>query len=136
MVVEDLFRRHDSPCGNVRFGLFDAVEEAGLEGKEIVDVGHDFGEGVTLAGGNLFFTLDEGSQEITAFGVVFFFPYIIAVWRGFIIGVLFYGLDASGWRDEYVPVGDTTQTGWPGRCMRRGYHSVEKAGTEYTPQWK
>ena len=31
----------------------------------------------------------------TVFGVVFFFPYIIAVWRGFIIGMLFYGLDAA-----------------------------------------
>jgi hypothetical protein len=31
----------------------------------------------------------------TVLGVVFFFPYIIAVWRGFIIGVLFYGLDAT-----------------------------------------
>jgi hypothetical protein len=26
--------------------------------------------------------------------------------------LLFYGLDASGWRDEYLVVGDTTETGW------------------------
>ena len=31
----------------------------------------------------------------TVFGLVFFFPYIIAVWRGFIIGVLFYGMEAG-----------------------------------------
>lgn len=31
----------------------------------------------------------------TVSGVVFFIPYVIAVWRSFIIGVLFYGLDVS-----------------------------------------
>ncbi len=43
-----------------------------------------------------FFNLVFGALiSTTAIGVVFFFPYIIAVWRGFIIGVLFYGMDAS-----------------------------------------
>jgi uncharacterized membrane protein SpoIIM required for sporulation len=43
-----------------------------------------------------FFNLVFGALiSTTVLGVVFFFPYIIAVWRGFIIGVLFYGLDPS-----------------------------------------
>ncbi len=28
-------------------------------------------------------------------GVLFFMPYLIAVWRGFIVGLLFYGVDAT-----------------------------------------
>jgi len=31
----------------------------------------------------------------TLTGLVFFVPYLIAVWRSFIIGILFYGMDAS-----------------------------------------
>lgn len=31
----------------------------------------------------------------TLTGVVFFLPYLIAVWRGFVMGVLFYGLDTG-----------------------------------------
>jgi len=31
----------------------------------------------------------------TLSGLVFFVPYVIAVWRSFIIGVLFYGMDSS-----------------------------------------
>ncbi len=31
----------------------------------------------------------------TLMGFVFFIPYVIAVWRSFIIGVLFYGMDSS-----------------------------------------
>ncbi len=43
-----------------------------------------------------FFNLAFGALvSTTVFGLVFFFPYIIAVWRGFIIGMLFYGLDAT-----------------------------------------
>ena len=32
----------------------------------------------------------------TVTGLVFFIPYVMAVWRSFMIGVLFYGLDTSG----------------------------------------
>lgn len=31
----------------------------------------------------------------TLFGVLFFLPYLLAVWRGFLIGMLFYGLDSG-----------------------------------------
>ncbi|MBE9528706.1 MAG: hypothetical protein IME99_05660 [Proteobacteria bacterium] len=31
----------------------------------------------------------------TLFGALFFLPYIMAVWRGFLIGMLFYGLDTG-----------------------------------------
>ena len=31
----------------------------------------------------------------TLLGLVFFLPYVMAVWRGFIVGVLFYGMDPS-----------------------------------------
>ncbi|CAG0961558.1 hypothetical protein ARNL5_00948 [Anaerolineae bacterium] len=34
-------------------------------------------------------------MSTTVMGVVFFLPYLIAVWRSFIIGVLVYGMDSS-----------------------------------------
>ncbi len=43
-----------------------------------------------------FFNLLFGAFFSTTFlGLIFFFPYMIAVWRSFIIGVLVYGMDAS-----------------------------------------
>lgn len=41
---------------------------------------------------NLFF---GAFVSTTLIGVVFFIPYMIAVWRGFIVGMLFYGMDPS-----------------------------------------
>ena len=43
-----------------------------------------------------FFNLIFGAFfTTTLMGVVFFIPYVIAVWRSFMIGVLFYGMEAS-----------------------------------------
>jgi len=43
-----------------------------------------------------FFNLIFGALlSTTVSGVVFFIPYAIAVWRSFIIGILFYGIHAS-----------------------------------------
>lgn len=43
-----------------------------------------------------FFNLVFGAFfSTTLTGVVFFFPYMIAVWRSFIIGILVYGIDSS-----------------------------------------
>lgn len=43
-----------------------------------------------------FFNLAFGAFFSTTFlGIIFFFPYVIAVWRAFIIGVLIYGANAT-----------------------------------------
>ncbi len=44
----------------------------------------------------LFFNLIFGAFiSTTLFGVLFFIPYVMAVWRAFLIGMLFYGLDTG-----------------------------------------
>ncbi len=44
----------------------------------------------------LLFNLIFGAfVSTTLFGALFFLPYVMAVWRGFLIGMLFYGLDAG-----------------------------------------
>ncbi len=43
----------------------------------------------------LFNLLFGALVSTTLFGVLFFLPYLMAVWRGFLIGMLFYGLDTG-----------------------------------------